>query len=430
MYFDELAERGNSEWGIVGVGISNRTLSAALCAQDRLFTVVTRGADDTSARVIGVLTDHLLLAEEAEAVRDRLSDPRTRLVTLTITGDGYALDDSQSGPPDSLFEVLVDALDLRRTAGLAAFTVLSCDNLPDSGATAKRAVLGIARGRSRELTDWVEQHVRFPDSMVDRITPSLGAADRDRIQDEFGVSDRCPVVTEPFTQWVIEDDFGVVRPPLDEVGVRFVSDVKPYTLIKTRMLNGTHCALGYLGTLAGYHRTDEAMADPIIAAFVRRLMRTEIAPLLPGDLPGMDLRMYQRSLIERFSNPAVGDQLSRLCRRGSTKMPDYLLPSLLQASGTGGPRLLLTVAVAAWLRYAEGSDLSGSPIVVHDARADELQAVAHAVRKHPERGIGLSELFGPLAEDAQFATTVRSMMTRLDEVGVSRVLQQLNNGAA
>lgn len=425
VYFDELAERGNSDWGIVGVGISNRGLSAALRAQDRLFTVVTRGANGTSARVIGVLTDHLLLSEEAAAVRDRLSDPRTRLVTLTITGDGYALDDSQSGPPDSLFEVLVDALELRRLAGIAAFTVLSCDNLPDSGATARRAVLGIARGRSGELTDWIEEHVRFPDSMVDRITPSLGAADRDQIQERFAVADRCPVVTEPFTQWVIEDDFGGIRPPLDEVGVRFVSDVKPYTLIKTRMLNGTHCALGYLGTLAGYLRTDEAMADPAIADYVGQLMRSEIAPLLPGDLPGMDLRRYQRSLIERFSNPAVGDQLSRLCRRGSTKMPDYLLPSLIQASGTGGPRMLLTAAVGAWLRYAEGIDLDGFPIAVHDARAEELRTVAQAVRHHPERGLGLPELFGPLAGDADFATKVRSIMTGLDDVGVSGVLHQL-----
>jgi mannitol 2-dehydrogenase len=425
VYFDELAERGNREWGIVGVGISNRELSAALRAQDRLFTVVTRGADATSARVVGVLTDHLLLSEEAAAVRDRLSDPRTRLVTLTITGDGYALDDSQTGPPDSLFEVLVDALELRRLAGTAAFTVLSCDNLPDSGATAKRAVLGIARGRSAELTDWISKHVRFPDSMVDRITPSLGAADRDQIQATFAVSDRCPVVTEPFSQWVIEDDFSGVRPPLDEVGVRFVSDVKPYTLLKTRMLNGTHCALGYLGTLAGYVRTDEAMADPAIAAYVGQLMQTEIAPLLPGNLPGMDLRRYQRRLIERFSNPAVGDQLSRLCRRGSTKMPDYLLPSLLQANLTGSPRRLLTAAVGAWLRYAEGIDLDGFLIDIHDARAQELRAVAQAVRNHPERGIGLPELFGPLADDAEFATNVRSIMADLDDVGVSGVLHQL-----
>lgn len=425
VYFDELARRGNSGWGIVGVGISNRELAAALRAQDRLFTVVTRGADETAARVIGVLAEHLLLADQADAVRNRLSDPRTRLVTLTITGDGYARDDSQSAAPDSLFEVLVDALELRRTAGVAGFTVLSCDNLPDSGATAERAVLGIARSRNDELAEWIERNVSFPDSMVDRITPSLTSEDRERIQGEFAVADRCPVITEPFTQWVIEDDFSTTRPPLDEVGVRFVEDVKPYTLIKTRMLNGTHCALGYLGTLAGYERTDQAMADPVIAAFVRQLMRVEIAPLLPGDLPGMDLWRYQRSLIERFSNPAIGDQLSRLCRRGSTKMPNYLLPSLLQASASGQPCRLLTVVTGAWLRYARGIDLSGAPITVHDPRAAELRAASEALRSEPERGIGLPDVFGRLAPDVELARRLRSVMIDLDKLGVVGLLTPL-----
>jgi mannitol 2-dehydrogenase len=427
-YLDELAESGVTDWGVIGVGIQRPELGEVLSAQDNLFIVVQRGTEDSTARVIGSMVEYLLLAEDPAAVRARLVDPRIRLVTMTITGDGYAVDDGPEQRRDSLFAVLVDALDARRRAGVAPFTVLSCDNLPDSGAAARRAVLGVARRFGSGLAEWIERHVTFPSSMVDRITPSTAPADRDEIADEFQVVDRWPVVTEPFRQWVIEDSFCNDRPPLDRVGVRFVADVAPYKLVKSRLLNGTHSALGYLGSLAGYRRTDEAMGDPVLAAFVEHLMCDEIAPLLPADVPDMELAEYPARLLDRFRNPAIGDDLSRLCGRGSTKMPGYLLPTLHEARRDGRPRQLLTLAVAAWLRYLRGTDLAGCPVEVKDARADELRALAAAGGGDPRPLLALADIFGDLAGDEDFAAEVELLMKTLDARGVQDTVVTLLHG--
>ncbi|KDN16449.1 mannitol dehydrogenase family protein [Amycolatopsis rifamycinica] len=425
VYFDELAELGFTHWGVIGVGMRRPEMGEVLGAQDNLFTVVQRGAGDSEARVVGSMVEYLLLPDDPDAVRRRLADPEIRLVTLTITADGYTVPDDPGQARDSVFGVLVDALESRRRAHDAPFTVLSCDNLPDSAAAAKEAVMALARRRDPGLADWIAERVTFPGSMVDRITPATTMDDRDEVEREFHVEDRWPVITEPFSQWVVEDAFGNDRPPLDRVGVRFVPDVAPYKLIKSRLLNGTHCALGYVGYLAGHRSTDEAMADPVVADFVARLMREEIAPLLPADVPGMELDAYCATLLERFRNPAIGDQLSRLCRRGSTKMPDYLLPSLHEARRQGRPSTRLIFAVAAWLRYLRGVDLDGEPIEVQDARADELRAAAERGGDDPAPLLDITEVFGDLAEDADCVAELHRYLTALDRDGVRGAAEAL-----
>jgi mannitol 2-dehydrogenase len=419
VYFDALAAQGVSDWGVIGVGISRPNMRDVLLDQGNLFTVIERGTDKSTARVIGVITEFLLLSEKPEAVLARLSDPRTRLVTLTITGDGYQVDDDDTG----VFSLLVDALEERHRRGIAPFTVLSCDNLPDAGAASYKATVTIARSRSVELADWIEQTVTFPGSMVDRITPSTSPEERLRIEKEFAVADRWPVITEPFSQWVVEDAFCNGRPPLDQVGVRFVDDVAPYKLIKSRLLNGSHCALGYLGYLAGHRTTDRAMADPAIANYLDALMRDEVVPLLPPDVPGMELNDYRQTLLERFRNPAIGDQLSRLCRRGSTKMGDYLLPSARDAVTEDRPHGLLALAVAGWLRYVRGVDLAGEPIEVEDARADELRRLAEEGGTDPRPLLGLTEVFGDLGSDEAFVAEVQRSLEILDRHGVNAAIR-------
>ncbi|ADB34193.1 Mannitol dehydrogenase domain protein [Kribbella flavida DSM 17836] len=417
-YFDELASLRVNDWGVVGVGISSPRMGQVLSGQDNLFTVVQRGSTASTARVVGVMVEYLLLAEDRDAVLARLIDPRIRLVTLTITGDGYAAGGTSGRP--SVFTVIAAALDLRRQRGITPFTVLSCDNLPDNGAAARSAVVAAAEQRSTELAAWIDRSVAFPDSMVDRITPVTSPGDRRWIEQEFQVNDGWPVITEPFSQWVIEDRFGNERPPLDRVGVRYVDDVAPYKLIKTRMLNGAHCALGYLGTLAGHRRTDEAMADPVIGRYVAKLLADEIAPLLPQDVPGMELGEYRRTLIERFGNPAVGDGLARLCRRGSTKMPAYLLPSLHAAQAAGRPRDLLLLAVAAWLRYLHGVGLRNETIEVEDARLAELRALA---AQGPAAVLTLTDVFADLAHHDDDVRTIETMISSLDHRGLTPTMR-------
>ena len=424
-YLDRLARVRPSEgWGVIGVGLRRRKVIDALAAQDSLYTLVERDGSGDRARVIGTVVGCLFGPDDPSAVLAALTDPRTRLVTLTITDEAYVVDPDE---PSAVFAYLVEALELRRRAAVPPFTVLSCDNMPSNGEAARRAVLSAARARSDVLAPWIEEAVAFPNSMVDRITPETSAADRRRICNATGLEDRVPVVTEAFTQWIVEDDFCNVRPPLEEVGVQFVADVEPYALMKTRLLNGSHSAIGYLGHLAGHDRIDHALADPLMQRYVRRLMSAEIARLLPP-VPGIDLMQYQESLLDRFRNPKIADRLCRLCRRGSAKVPAYVLPSISEAREEGRPHELLTLAVAAWLRYLRGVDHRGEPFHVEDAHAHELRPLALRAAVDARPILHRRDLFGELGRDPEFADAVQAALASLDRNGVRGALRTVLEG--
>jgi fructuronate reductase/mannitol 2-dehydrogenase len=281
--------------------------------------------------------------------------------------------------------------------------------------------VAFARLRSEALAHWIDASVSFPSSMVDRITPHTTPEEREAVAQKYGVDDRWPVITEPFSQWVIEDDFCNGRPPLERVGVRFVDDVADYELMKTRLLNAGHCALGYLGSLAGLRSIDQVMAEPVFADYIARLMDREVTPLLPRP-EGIDLTEYKRTLLQRFANPAIADSLGRLCRRGSTKMPHHLLPSLRQAVAEGRPRTLLTLAVAAWFRYLRGTDCAGRPIEIEDARADLLRARAAEGGRDPRPLLGVRSIFGDLGRYPTFVAELARAMDQLDRHGVRATL--------
>jgi mannitol 2-dehydrogenase len=431
VYFDDLANLGLTRWGITGIGFRSRKLREALPSQDLLYTVVERGVEGSRGRIVGALRRYVFAPERPARALAVLSAPGTRLVTLTLTGDGYPYDPMTGGlrldedlrrdladpdRPTTPFGYLVQSLDQRRRTGGRGLTVLSCDNRADSAAAARACVLAMAELRDPGLARWVEDHVSFPDSMVDRITPVTEDAHRRLVADQLGITDRWPVVTEPFSQWVIEDAFARSRPPLDQVGAQFVSDVAPYKRVKTRLLNGTHCALGYLGTLAGFADTGGAMADPLLRSFVAALMSEEVAPLLPSR-GVLDLVNYQQRVLERLANPLLVDPLSRLAGRASTKAPAYLLPSLLDAAEAGRPHQLIALAVAAWLRCLRGSDLEGRPIVLADARSAELGELALRGQDDPRPLLGLTEVFGDLGRHREVVATLRRLLTSLDELG-------------
>ncbi|TFV90058.1 mannitol dehydrogenase family protein [Blastococcus sp. CT_GayMR16] len=438
LYFDELAERRLSTgWGVVGVGLHSRTMKDALAPQDHLYTVVERSPDGERARVVGVMVDYHYAPDEPSTVLNVLTDERTRMVSLTITGGGYRLDPQTDAfdaddidvrwdlahphSPRTVFGFVVEALDRRRRAGLPAFTVVSCDNMHRNGDAARAAIVGFARLRDEVLARWIADRVAFPSSMVDRITPHTTPDQREAVAQRYGVDDRWPVITEPFSQWFIEDTFCNGRPPLEHVGVRFVDDVARYELMKTRLLNASHCALGYLGSLAGYASIDRVMADPDLAEYVTQLMDVEVTPLLPPP-DGIDLVEYKRTLLQRFANPAIADHLSRLCRRGSTKMPHHLLPSLRQAVAEGRPHGLLTLAVAAWFRYLQSTDAAGRPIPVDDPRADALQALARSGRTDPRPLLAERSIFGDLGDCLGFVAELRSALEGLERDGLRETL--------
>lgn len=442
IYFEALAEQGITDWGVVGIGLRSRGMQDALEPQDLLYSVVERHPDADEVSVVGVMIRYLYAPEDPDAVLAALSDPRIRLVTMTLTANAYHVDvgsgefdagdsDVQTDAhhpeaPTTFFGYLVEALRHRRDAGQAPFTVLSCDNIPRNGEVTRTAVVSFAHLRDPDLAAWIEQHVAFPNSVVDRITPESSDELADYVEQEYGIEDNSPVPTEPFRQWIIEDTFCNDRPPLDRVGAQFVDDTQAYELMKKRMLNGSHCALGYLGVLAGHRTTADVMADPALRAYVTQLMETEVMPLLPA-VPGVDLDAYKVTLLERLRNPKMGDELQRLCRRGSTKVPSYLLPSLHEAVARRRPHALLTLAVAGWLRYLRGTDCTGAAIEVEDARRDELAPLVAGV--DPRAILGDRSIFAELGENDAFAKCLERTTRRLDALGPRKAAEELVNAA-
>ncbi|GAA1557247.1 mannitol dehydrogenase family protein [Kribbella sancticallisti] len=442
MYLDQLMNSGKAlDWGISGVGTMppDQRMRDVLQAQDGLYTLVIKHPDGTlEPRVIGSIVEYLYAPDDPEAVLARMTDPATRIVSLTITEGGYHVNqttgdfdpsdpglqhDLQPGAvPTSAFGLVVEGLARRRAAGVPAYTVMSCDNIPGNGHVAKKMLTSYARLKDAELADWIEREVRFPNSMVDRITPVTADADKAALAERFGIEDGWPVVCEPFTQWVLEDDFGGERPPFEEVGVQLVEDVEPYELMKLRLLNASHQALCYLGYLAGYRYAHEVCQDKLFMDFLLGYMDEEGAPTLPP-VPGVDLDQYKHKLIERFANPEVRDTLARLCAESSDRIPKWLLPVVREqlAAGRGIERSVLVVA--AWARYAEGSDEQGRPIEVVDRLREKLVERAQHNREDPLVFISDPDLFGNLAGDERFVAAYRSALSSLHERGARATLE-------
>jgi len=440
VYLDELAQRGiTDEWGERGVGLlpQDKGMADALLPQQCLYTLVERSAQQDKARVVGSMTGYLLAPEDPERVLARLANAATRIVSLTITEGGYNFDHATGAfdaenhavqhdlanpsTPTTVFGYICEALDRRRTAGLPPFTVLSCDNVQGNGAVARRVMTAFAGLRDGSLAHWIDANVAFPNSMVDRITPQTTDDDREMVARDFGIRDAWPVVTEPFTQWIVEDVFSNGRPPLQEVGVQFVDDVHPYEMMKIRLLNGSHVAMGYLGYLAGYRYVDEVMNDTHFRDFIRRMMDVEVTPLLPV-VPGIDLDDYKRTLIERFANPKIKDQVQRICLDGSAKMPKFLLPSVSEALASGRPHRWLILAVAGWFRYLQGVDEQGEEIPIQDPMAGEVQALAAQGEADPRPLLSVHSIFGDLAHNQVFVAELEEALRAVYAQGAAATL--------
>ena len=450
MYQDRLMNEGTAlnegealDWGICGVGVmpADQAMKQALDAQDGLYTLVLKHSDGTyEPRVIGSIVEYLFAPGDPEAVIEKMAAPPTRIVSLTITEGGYNISDitgefdaanpdvvrdlAPGAVPRTTFGLVTEALRRRRERGVAPFTIMSCDNLQGNGDLARRAFTAFARLRDPELGDWVEREVRFPNSMVDRITPATTDADRAEVRERFGIDDRWPVVCEPFTQWVLQDDFTAGRPPYEAAGVQVVADVEPYELMKLRMLNASHQALCYFGYLCGYRLVHEAAQDPLFRAFLLGYMDDEATPTLPP-VPGVDLEEYKHTLIERFSNPQVRDTIARLCAQSSDRIPKWLLPVIRAQLATGGQMKRSAAVVASWARYAEGTDEQGEPIEVVDRDADRITELARRQREDPDAFIADRALFGDLADHERFRTAYRSALDSLHQRGARATLESL-----
>jgi len=450
VYTDDALNRNFGPWGIVGVSLRSPDTYDALNPQGCLYTVNVRDADGEHLRVIGSITEVLVAPEDPETVLERLTRPEVRVVTLTVTEKGYchdpatgALNEDHPGirhdlanpqRPETAPGFLVEALDRRRRAGSAPFTVLSCDNLPSNGDTLAGIVRRFAALRDPDLGRWVADNVAFPNSMVDRIVPATTDEDRETVSRQLGWKDAWPVMTEPFSQWVIEDRFPAGRPAWELEGAELVEDVHPYEFMKLRLLNASHSVLAYLGYLAGYDTVSEAIADPAFARLIRGLMDEEVTPTLTVP-PGADIGHYKAALLERFANPALKHRVWQIAMDGSQKLPQRLLGTIRDRLAAGASIDRLALGVAAWMRYVTGIDEKGQPIDVRDPLAARLKSLADeagadeaglsAERLAPAL-LGVREVFGDdLPQNPAFVGAVTDALGRLLRDGARRTVENL-----
>lgn len=447
VYLDHLLHRpGHAEWGYCGVGLldNDAHMRDALLPQNCLYTVVERSAAGDRPRVIGSLLNYLHARRDPEKVLETMASSKIRIVSLTITEGGYYINegtgDFNDAHPDIVhdlenphwpkcsFGFIVEALARRRARGLEPFTVMPCDNLERNGDVAKRMILAFAERRDPALAAWLSDYCAFPNSMVDRITPVTTDEHRALLRNKFGLEDAWPIVTEPFTQWVIEDNFPGGRPKWEDVGVQITANLAPYEKTKMRLLNASHQAVCYVGMLLGHQYAHEALEDARILMLIRRMMDLEITPLLTPPA-GIDLGDYKKTLIERFSNPTIRDQLSRISTDGSARIPKFVLSSISEALSRGGPIKLLSFTVAAWFRFLTGTDDRGRKLPINDSMAETLQEHARRGGRNPEALLELREVFGEeLARNPVFVNEVRAALASFYDKGTEATLTEFADG--
>lgn len=437
VYADILANEHGSDWGYCEVNlIGGEQQIADLKKQDNLYSVAEMSADAWHCRVVGVVKEAIhAQVDGLEAVFTALTQPEVAIVSLTVTEKGYchtpatgtilldhpliAHDLANPQQPKSAPGVIVEALARRKAAGLPAFSVMSCDNMPENGHVTRNVITAYAQAIDPELAAWIETHVTFPSTMVDRIVPAATAETLEQVAKATGVVDPVAIACEPFRQWVIEDNFVAGRPEWEKAGAELVKDVLPYEEMKLRMLNGSHSFLAYLGYLAGYQHISECMLDENYRRTAHALMLQEQAPTLK--VQGVDLAKYADSLIARYTNPALRHRTWQIAMDGSQKLPQRWLDSIRWHLANGSKFDLLALGVAGWMRYVGGVDEQGNPIEVSDPLLSAIEQAVSASQEGETRVkalLGLKTIFGEdLPANDKFVAQVTESYLALRENG-------------
>lgn len=441
VYLDDLFSAGlGHDWGLIGVGLlpGDSAMAEALQPQDFLYSVIEQDIRGNSARVVGSMIDFIHAPTQPQKTMEVLCDPRIRIVSLTITEGGYNIDqttgafltsnpaiqeEAKGTTPRSVFGYVVGALAERKKRGIKPFTVLSCDNLVHNGKVAARAFCTFAEMRDPELAEWMRASVAFPNTMVDRITPATTPQTKTLSQEILGLEDQWPVACESFRQWVIEDSFCNGRPAFEKVGAQMTKDVTPYEVMKIRLLNAGHSAIGYLGYLCGFEHIFEIMHDSDFQKFIRKFWDDEVTRHVQ-EVPGVNLSEYKQSLFERFSNPNIRDQSLRICSDGSNKLPKFLLPTIREALAQNAPIARMSLVVASWMRFMNGTDERGQAIPINDPRGDEIKKIAIQGGESPEALLAVEEVFGDLASNERFVREVGAALRDLYTLGARKTVQK------
>ena len=441
VYLDDLFAQGlDHDWAILGAGVraGDARMRDAMLAQDCLSTVIELDPSGHSARRVGAMVGFVPVQDDNAPLIAAMTDPAIRIVSLTVTEGGYYVnaatghfdpdaadirtDAANPTRPTTAFGAIIAALRARRAAGIAAFTVMSCDNLPGNGHVTAEAVTGLARLSDPAFADWIAANVAFPNGMVDRITPATGPRER-AVAATFGLGDDpVPVTCEPFRQWVLEDNFPMGRPALEKVGVTFTDQVHAFETMKIRILNGGHAIIAYPGGLKDIEYVHEDMADPTIRAFLDAVLSREVLPIVPP-VPGMQLSDYKSLILKRFSNPEIADTVRRLALDGSNRQPKFIIPSIRDVLASGGHAPGLTLLSAMWCRYCAGTSDAGVVIAPNDPNWDVLNRRAIAAKSDPSAWISMTEIYGDLAQNPIFAANFAAALATVWQHGAEKAMQ-------
>lgn len=444
LYTDTLLhDTSVTDWGICGVALLeyDAKIYNTLKEQNGLYTLIVKELDGSlTKRVIGSIVEYLFAPESPIAVIKKMASAEVKIITLTITEGGYNYNEATgefnfNNPliqydlehpqaPKTIFGYITQALKLRKENGLKGLSIQSCDNIQGNGYMTKKMLLSYVKTAQPDLIPWIETYVSFPNAMVDRITPVTSEIDIASLKETSGIDDAWPVVCEPFKQWVIEDDFIESRPAWETAGAQFVANVAPYEKMKLSLLNAGHSVLGILGALKGYDTIDEAVNNQHIRAFLNAYMDVEVTPVL-GELEGIDLKTYKQSLLERFGNTNIKDQIDRICSESSAKIPIFMLPTVHSQLDRNGSVDLAAFVFAAWAIYSLGKDEKGSTFTIKDTLKSVLKEKAIASTDNPKVFLEIASVFGKLKESSVFVEAYTKAYLDITKYGVEKSIKDI-----
>ena len=452
VFLHEYLAKQPQNWMIYGVGLreADSGLAEAMNHQRNLYTLTERSGSHARCKIIGSIKEFAYAPANPQPVLHRLASAAIKIISLTITEKGYYDDaagdldaehpdikaDLAGGTPRTALGLLFKVAQQRTLNNGSPITLLSCDNLPSNGDRLHHLLVQFADLKERAVADWIRVNTTCPNSMVDRITPTVTRETRDFVRNTFGIDDQCPVMSEAYVQWVLEDTFINGRPHFETIAVpvqlesqavavqvQFTANVAPYEKLKMRLLNGSHSALAYVSYLMGWRFVDEALHDFTVRNFVQRYM-DEITPTLPA-LPGVDIPVYKATLIERFSNAAIHDQVQRLAEDGSKKIRNFMVPPLEEQLATGQSIHAIAFALAAWFRYLRGIDEQGAPIEIVDPMRTVLMQQARLHPPDPTQLLAVTDVFGEqIAVNNRVAAAVKDYLDLIDRVGMRQACTQ------
>lgn len=439
VYLDDLFNQGlNHDWAVIGAGVMpfDEDMRTKLSHQDFLTTVVEQDNDVSSAHITGAMIDFIPPSDKPSLLA-WLLNPAIRIVSMTITEGGYfidpatqkfdpahpsiARDGNHPNDPSTVFGFILAGLKARKANNIPPFTVMSCDNVPHNGVVTRNAIVGLAKLSDPSFAEWIEQNVAFPNAMVDRITPATGERERKICAEEFGVDDKWPVFCEEFKQWVVEDHFPFGRPAWEKVGAEFVQDVTPWEYMKIRILNGGHAVIAYIGGLLDIHFVHDAMANPLIKAYLKKVTDEEIRPTV-NPVPGTDLVDYQSLIVRRFSNPKIGDTIRRLCLDGSNRQPKFIVPPIADRLRAGRSIDGLALESALWCRYCFGKTDSGAVIEPNDPNWDALQERAIRAKDNAHVWLEMSDIYGEVGTHPEMQKRFAYYLNAIWKDGVKKTV--------